>query len=168
MQYEDEPTQVIETDHGGSLAARAQARRQAILNRKTVRLEVPGYENILEVEYRGLTYAEGKRIISRHERQADDAIRDIYVAADQLMLASVNSYELVDGDRTELGMPWGKELARSLGVKVDDAMTARQAMIAAFATDLHLTRHWADYVEWLGSAQDEADEEQRADFSRSR
>lgn len=148
----------------GSLQARAAARRDALLKRQTTIMEVPGYEGILAVEYRAITYAEGRKIATRHERQRDEATREVYVAADQLIAASVNAYELQEGkEGKELGVGWGLALAKMLGVDTTD-MTIRQATLACFARDTFLTRHWSDYVEWLSSAEADVDEEQRADF----
>lgn len=149
-----------------SLQARAEARREALLQRQTTIIEVPGYEGILAMEYRAMTYAEGRKINARHERQRDEATRELYVAADQLIAASVNAHELTEGknESTPLEVGWGVALARMLGVEVAEGTTVRQAMMGCFARDTFLTRHWADYVEWLSSAEADVDEEQRADF----
>jgi hypothetical protein len=149
----------------GSLAARATARRQEISERKSLVLEVPGYEGLLAVEYRALAYHEGRKIAARHQRQHDDAVREIYIAADQLIRASVNSYELrEDGTSIELGIGWGRELAERLGIKIHDTTTARQAVLACFPSDVLLTRHFVEYGEWLQDTQSDVDDEQRADF----
>jgi hypothetical protein len=155
----------MSTNGSASLQARAQARREALLDRQTTIIEVPGYEGILAMEYRAMPYAEGRKINARHERQRDEATRELYVAADQLIAASVNAHELSDDGTTKpLEVGWGAPLARMLGVEVDDTTTVRQAMMACFARDTFLTRHWAEYIEWLSSAEGDADEEQRADF----
>jgi len=154
----------MESNGAGSLQARAQARREVLLDRQTTRLEVPGYEGILEVEYRAMTYAEGRKINARHERQRDEATREIYTAADQLIAASVNAYEITPEGAKELNVGWGPALAKMLGIDVE-GLTVRQAVLACFTRDTFLTRHWAEYVEWLSSAEADVDEEQAADFS---
>ena len=162
---EDQITEQMDANGAGSLAARARTRRDHLLERKTTTIEVPGYDGILSVEYRAITYSEGRRIAGRHERQSDDAIRELYIACDQLMTASVNAYELSDeAEPRSLNTGWGVPLAQMLGIEVFDTMTPRQAMIACFARDVFITRHWAEYTEWLSGAQIEADEEQRQDF----
>lgn len=155
----------IEGVDRNSLAARAQRRREDLLNRQTTVLEVPGYEGVLAVEYRALSYAEIRRISRRNERVSDESTRELYVGADTLMAASVNSYELLeDGNRKELEMGWGVTLARALGVEIPDTMTARQALFACFPRDMLMTAHVLEYGEWLSSAEGDVDEEQRRDF----
>jgi len=164
---EDVEREEIEASNG-SLASRAAGRRQEISERKAVVLEVPGYEGVLAVEYRALTYSEGRKIAARHQRQSDDAVRELYTAVDQLIRASVNSYELLeDGSKRELGVGWGRDLAMMLGVEIYDQTTARQAVLASFANDVLMTRHYIDYSEWLQNVQEEIDEEQRVDFPRT-
>jgi len=153
----------VDTNGAGSLAARAQARREALLDQQTTIIEVPGFEGILAMEYRAMSYGEGRKINQRHERQRDDATRELYVAADQLIAASVNALELDGTEATPLDLRWGAELAQRLGIDVE-GMTARQAMMACFVRDTFLTRHWADYIEWLSTATADVDEEQAQDF----
>lgn len=154
----------MDTNGTGSLAARAKARREALLDQHSTTIEVPGYEGVLAVEYRALGYAETRKIAARHQRQSDEATQELYIASDQLIAASINAYELHDdGTREELGVGWGLGLASMLGVDTD-GLTPRQAMFGCFARDVFVTRHWADYIEWLSSAQADVDEVQRADF----
>lgn len=174
VQDQEEVTEQVESTEGsaqeisngaGSLQARARHRRDRLLKHKTTIIEVPGYEGILAVEYRAISYQEGRKIAARQERQSDEALRELYIAADQLIAASVNAYEVTDdGDQKPLNMGWGVALARMLGVDIYEGMTLRQAVMACFVRDTFLTRHWAEYTEWLGSAQVDADEEQRQDF----
>jgi hypothetical protein len=153
----------VDTNGAGSLAARASARREALLSAHSTIMEVPGYEGILAVEYRAMDYAEGRKIGAKHERQRDEATRELYTAADQLIAASINSFDLTEGQPRELNLSWGLALAKMLGVDAE-GMTARQATMACFARDTLLTRHWAEYIEWLSSAETDVDEEQAADF----
>jgi hypothetical protein len=149
----------------GSLAERAQARREELQKRHTVCLEPPGYEGLLEVEYRVLTYADIKKIAARNERVSDDAMRDLYMAADGLLTASINSYEIVPGGgRRELGFGWGVQLGLALGYDVED-LTPRQALFACFPRDFLLFTHYnSDYNDWLQGTTDSVDEEQAEDF----
>ena len=151
----------------GSLADRAAARRKQLLERKTTILEVPGYEGILSMEYRALSYPEGRRIQSRNQRISDDAAREIASAADGLIMASEMAFEHdpESGDLKPLGMAWGIPLAQSLGVKVSETMTVRQAVMSCFAHDIWLMNHWNEYSIWAGNAQLDVDEDQRLDFS---
>lgn len=157
-----------DTNGRGSLAERAKARRDQLLDRQTVTLEVPGYEGILEVEYRALSYSESRKIVARHQRQRDDAVRELYIAADQLIAASINAYEITgDETRKALECGWGLQLARMLGVEVSEGTTARQAIFKCFARETLLSAHYIEYTEWLSSADAEADQEQRVDFQQT-
>jgi hypothetical protein len=162
--------QVRESDFLTSLSERARARRQQLQRQRTVILKVPGWENWLEVEYRALSWAEMRMISGRHERISDDATRDLYVAADTLILASVNSYALDDeGKRHELGLHWGIELAQRFGVDVDEGTTARRAVMSFFFHDLQLMGHCnMDYGEWLQSTEEDIDREEHEVFPPSR
>lgn len=166
---EDIETAVSEASNG-SLSARAAQRRKTLSEERSSIIEVPGYEGILAVEYRALSYSEARKVVARHERVKDEATRDLYIAADHLIRASVNSYELVDGDvekRRELGHGWSLSLARELGIEVDETMTVRQAVLACFPRDTLLGAHYADYSGWLNNIEQEIDEEQRKDFHKT-
>jgi len=159
--------------HSGSLAERAAARRQQLLERTTTILDVPGYEGILQMEYRALSYAEIRRIGSRNGRISDDAAREQATSADMLIMASEQAYELDPetpddfSKRKALGMGWGVPLARNLGVQVSETMTVRQAVMACFAHDTWLVQHYREWDTWASEAQIDVDEEQRLDFSRT-
>jgi hypothetical protein len=154
----------------GSLAARARTLRQQRLANQTITIEAPGLlAGILAIEYRATSYAESKRIATRHERQQDLAVRDLYMAADHLLLASVNAFEINERGETqrELGFGWGISLAQALDVKLSEAATARQALMAIvedYASDVQLVTHYNVYTEWLGGAFQEVDEQQQVDF----
>jgi hypothetical protein len=75
-----------------SLAERARERRRQLETRHTTVLEPPGYEGLLAVEYRVITYGDVRKITQRHERIQDDATRELYSAADHLIMASINSW----------------------------------------------------------------------------
>ena len=57
----------MESNGAGSLQARAQARREVLLDRQTTRLEVPGYEGILEVEYRAMFDEAGDAYLASYD-----------------------------------------------------------------------------------------------------
>jgi hypothetical protein len=130
-------------------------------------LEVPGYEGILSMSYRALSYPEGRRIQQRNHRISDDAARELASAADGLIMASLEAFEHDEktGELKGLGMAWGIQLARNLGVEVFETMTIRQAVMGCFAYDIWLMNHWNEYSVWAGTAQIDVDEDQRLDFS---
>lgn len=165
----DQSTEVVyEVSANGpspSLAARASHRREMLLEQHSIVLEVPGYEGVLAVEYRAVGYPESKRIHERLRRIRDEAERELYVAADHLLVASTNSFEMSEHGSRELGHGWGLELARELGIEIGEGMSARQAVLACFPREqLLLTHFYVDYSEWLSGATLEVDSEQARDF----
>ena len=152
----------------GSLAARAKARRQQLLERNTVILEPGEYEGIIAIEYRAISYEETRRIGERLNRITNAAERDLYLACDALIAACVQTYEIdTKGRRNELNAPLGVPLAIALGVEGVAELSPRQAMLGTFTDHIRLMVHYAEYNEWLAGAQVDVDEEQAADF-RSR
>jgi hypothetical protein len=148
-----------------SLARRAQVRRAELSARRTVQLPVPGYQDILVVEYRALTYAEVKRITTKTERIRDEAAQDLAAYTDQLLLASTNAWEIApDGTRTELGTGWTIELVRAMGSPPD--LSLRQSFMAVL-TDVLVIQHYAEYSQWLQGAEYDIDNEAAQDFPKT-
>jgi hypothetical protein len=149
-----------------SLAARARVRREELSARRTIQLLVPGYQDMLEMEYRALTYREVKHITNRTERIRDEAAQDLAAYADQLLLASTQAWEVApDGTRTELSSAgWTMELMVALGV--EPGMTMRQSLMAVL-TDVLLIQHYAEYSQWLQGAEYDIDNEAAQDFPKT-
>jgi hypothetical protein len=140
-----------------SLAARARVRREELSARRTIQLLVPGYQDMLEMEYRALTYREVKHITNRTERIRDEAAQDLAAYADQLLLASTQAWEVApDGTRTELSSALG----------VEPGMTMRQSLMAVL-TDVLLIQHYAEYSQWLQGAEYDIDNEAAQDFPKT-
>lgn len=152
-----------------SMAERAEQRRRHLLSQNTETFDVPGYIGILRVEYRAMDYKELRKIAARHQRVKDDADQELYIAADTLIAASENSFEVLPGEKEgeervrELGLTWGLSLARELGVTTPGD-TARQAVFAVFPQKTWLTQHYTDYTDWLRGIGVQVDEEQSAEF----
>jgi hypothetical protein len=163
----DEP-QVVVTQNGaptGSMAERARALRTEFLLRETVVIEVAGYEGILAVEYRGLDWSEARKLANRNERVGED-IRELYSAADQMITASVNAYDVGVEPKRELGFGWGIELAKHLGVERADELTARQAVLACFPGryQFKLAQHANELGDWFLGNMTDTDSWQAQDF----
>ncbi len=164
-----EVTYEVESNHTGpssTLAERARARREKLVNQQTIVLEVPSYEGILAVEYRALDYFESRRIGDRLNRIKDEGERDLYLACDTLIAASINAFELGQENVRELGVGWGQQLAKHLGVDVADDATARQAVLSCFPRSQSAVVAFAEYTDWLTGALVDVDDEQRPDFPR--
>jgi hypothetical protein len=149
------------SSNGSSLAARAQARRAQLSAKRTVTLPVPGYQDMLSVEYRVLTYAETKRIVARNERIREEAVQDLTNYADQLIAASVTAYELPS--KRELGAGWTLSLCKEMGVEIGEGMTTRQALFSVL-DDILLFKHYMEYMEWMQGAEADIDSEQSEAF----
>jgi hypothetical protein len=120
---------------------------------------------VLAVEYRAVSYQESKRIQERLARVKDEAEKEIYAAADHLLLASFNAYDLTCSPVREIGFGWGIGLAKAMEVEISEGMTPRQALLACFPREqLLLTHFYNDYSDWLSGATVDVDEEQVRDF----
>lgn len=168
----DQQTEVMEVEVNGvggnttSLAERVQARRRQLERQHTIVLEPPGYGGLLAVEYRPIAYSEVRALVRRHERIQDEATQELYQAADGLLMACINSYDISGGGKVALNLRWGVELAHLLGYSdtVDDAFTARQALFACFPRDTSVISHYGEYFAWLTDIEDQLDREQMEDF----
>ena len=148
-----------------SLAARAKVRRAELSETRTTEMPVPGYQDMLVIEYRALTYSEVKRITQRTSLIRDEASRDLAAYADQLLLAARNAWEITPaGKRKHLGNGWTQELLLALGAPI--GLTARQ-MLFAVLSDLLLVQHYIEYSQWLQGAEYDIDDEATKDFSKT-
>jgi hypothetical protein len=136
-----------------SLREKVQARRAALQSNTTETFDVPGYEGILKVRYRVLSWREITRINERvgKIKGLDDADTQLYVAADTLIVASEAVYDAgldadKEGDDQPAGPKWGVQLAHDLGFP--DPTTPRQAVFAIFARDTQVITHWQTVMGW--------------------
>jgi hypothetical protein len=91
----------------GSLRDRMKARAEQMELHRTERFPVPGYAAVLEVELRTQNWEESRRIGDRHQRQRDQATRDLYVAADTIIETTVSFWEVDDaGHRERVDTSW--------------------------------------------------------------
>lgn len=143
-----------------SLQAIVRAGRARAQRRKTLHMEIPGYDSTLakdgvEVEcslwasYRALTYEQVQEIEGGHPT---------HDAADTLSQACVDTFLLdADGVRYPLGIRLGLELARFVGI--DEAETDRQAVFLIFDTDTRVILQAGQYQKWLGGVNTMVDDE---------
>ena len=148
-----------------SLAARAAARRAELSATRTCELPVPGYQDMLVIGYRALTYPEVKRISQRTAIIRDEAERDLATYADQLLLASTDAWEITQqGMRRHVGSGWTSGVLQTLGA--DLGMTGRQMLLGVLPA-LLLIQHYTEYFEWLQGAEYDIDTEQSKDFPKT-
>ena len=69
----------------GSFEARMQERRRQREQRSTELFTPPGFEDLFRVELRVVGYRRLADISLRHQRQADEGMQALYIAADQLL-----------------------------------------------------------------------------------
>jgi hypothetical protein len=156
-----EPTQA------GSLADRARQRRESIRKQNTERFTVPGYDGIIEAEYRLLDWKRIGKVQAAHDqlRRRDEDLAVLYSAADLLIAANVDIVDLTGPDPKSLGLTWGPALARELGVEdLPDNCTPRQALLAILVVDSRVIDHFRDYERWQQGHAPRTDEEAVRDF----
>ncbi len=83
----------------GSFEARMRLRRTEREQRTTEMFEPPGFEDLFRVEMQVLGYRQLADLSLKHQRQRDDAMRSLYLAADQVLAATV-AFHLIQDDGT--------------------------------------------------------------------
>lgn len=148
----------------GSLASRVERRSQELQSRVSEVFPIPTWEDILAVELRLVGWEALRRIITKHERQRAEAIRELYVAVDQLLLGTVQFFEInpEDNSRQEVEQTW-ISLARATGKVLPDSLTPRQAVIALVG-DTNALILWREWQEWMATRRGEVDGEVAEDF----
>lgn len=147
---------------GGSLAERMKERAAALEANQTHRFPIPGWEELLEVELKSLSYATIRRVIQRLDRVKDVGTHDLYAMADQIATATEGLYEITpDGESRPLDDDWIR-LANRLP-DAPEGMTTRQAVLFLVGDKrIHfLVQEWG---EWAKSVRTEVDEEVARDF----
>jgi hypothetical protein len=150
----------------GSLADRIKQRREALENQTTTVLELPGYEDMLAVEFRLLGWQLQRKIAERHVRIKDKAIRELYTAADTLLTAQIGTYEITEsGEQKPISDDWFGLCARA-GISLRDDTTLRQAMIALL-TDSGVTSLVIEWNEWAENRGKDVGDDVVRGFARS-
>lgn len=146
----------------GSLADRLQKRSQEIEHTISAVFPVPTLDDILGVELRIVGWEALRKIVTKHERQQVPAMRELYVAADQILAGTVRFYELEDTRRTPVDHTW-QELARATGRPLPEDLTPRRALIALMG-DTNVAILWQQWQEWMTTRRPEVNEEVASDF----
>lgn len=147
----------------GSLASRMEHRAQEIESAVTEIFPIPMWEDILAVELSLVGWERLRKMVAKHNRQRNEAIRELYVAADQLLAATVAFYEVgEDNAQTPVEQTW-ITLARATGKPLSDDLTPRQAVIALMG-DTNVLVLWKEWQDWQSSRRGETDEEVAKDF----
>lgn len=145
------------TSQPGSLKDYIVAARSAELRAKTADFEVPGYGGRLWATLRGLDdYSEMRGVITANERVPDAATMELNIAADTLLLASVDCFGLRNGEKESLDVRLGLPLSQCLGMT--DSETNRQAIFEVFPDTMSVMTMYAQYDNWLKGEGREADQ----------
>lgn len=127
----------------GSLQAQLRAMAQRTQQRKTVDLAIPGYDGRLWGTFRALDdYSEHRKIVARHERLQTEQ-QELYIAADTLIAASVDTFAVLeDGQREPLNLRLGLALAGYLGL--EGAETDRQAVFMLISSTMQIVELYVE------------------------
>jgi hypothetical protein len=150
----------------GSLRDRMATRSRDLEAQATQRFSVPGYDDMIELELRTLGWDKIRRISDRHVRRRDQGIRDLYVAADVLLAATVRFHALGGGP---LESGW-VELARNAKSSLPENVTPRQSVLSLLRADrtTAVIDLWNEWGEWNGTQRTTLGEELGEDFTRTR
>ena len=86
----------------GSLAGRMAERADYLQKHDTAWFGIPGFEDILEVELRALSYKTSVGIRERLNKVHDTATRELYALADTITFATEGFRQVYDEDPTPL------------------------------------------------------------------
>jgi hypothetical protein len=151
-----------------SLEARMAQRAKQIEEQTSDIFPVPLWEDMLAVELRFVGWTTGlRKIVERHKKVRDPAVNELYIAADQVLLATEGFYMVSEGPkgevRTKANTTW-VQLARATGKKLPDNLSARQAMVALMG-DTNVLFLWNTWQDWMRSERGTLEEEVVQDFS---
>lgn len=149
-----EPIETAEpVDAGPSLQQRiAQREREhEQAPEHTIILPVPGFEDILAVQYRALSVREMFAIETRVTKTIKDEYeQNLFGAADKLINACERIVEPTSDPDTfnDTGYQWGTKAARELFNRtLPEPSTARQALLSIFREEESLFAHFTAYEE---------------------
>jgi hypothetical protein len=150
----------------GSFEARMQERRVQREQRTTELFDVPGFEDIFRVEMQVVGFKPMSDIALRHQRNRDDGMRALAIAAEQVMAATV-AFHLIRDDGTTApaeGDPSWVDMARAYDPTLDAMVRPRVALIRLLEGPgvLALNNEW---FEWNTRGNQQVDKELAADFS---
>lgn len=151
-------------DGNVSFEARMQKRRVQREQRTTEIFEVPGFEDLFKVEMQVVGYKRLADIALANQRQRDDALKTLAIAAEQIIAATAGFYKIQDDGslaRAE-GATW-QMFARAFDPSLDQTVKPRVALVRLLEGQGVLTLHSEWYI-WNGRGSEEVDEELVKDF----
>jgi hypothetical protein len=153
-----------------SLRDRMRARAAEMELSRTERFDVPGYSGVVEVEMRTLGWDTVRKINDRHQRIREPGVRDLHIAGDIILEATVGFWEVDDsGNRAKVETNW-LELAQAALPHLRENATPRQALMALTKADrtTRLIDLWNEWGEWNSAERTSIGEELADDFEKTR
>lgn len=155
-QVDEQPSVV-----SSSLGDRMRRRARQLEQRYTEVFPLPRFEDILGVELRAMGYEAMRKIGQRHQRVRNEALQELYIAADTVIAATESFFEFAGNERQSITTSW-QRLAVDVKEVAGD-VTPRQAIIALLG-DTNVVFLFNDYQEWLRATRPDFEEEMSADF----
>jgi len=150
-----------------SFESRLQERRKQRESRTTETFDTPGFEDLFKVEMQAIGYKRLADLTNRHARVRDESLRTLYIAADQVLAATVAFHKVMPDGTLELaeGATW-MALAKAFDPTLDGTVRPRAALIRMLDGTgvLELCNDW--YV-WNTRGNAQVDKELGADFQET-
>ena len=156
------PTDVEVRDQ--SFEDRMRARRLQREQRSTETFDVPGFEDLFKVEMQVIGYKRLADVALRHNRVRDEALRTLYIAADQILMATVGFHRVKDdGGFVEAEGDTWLALARTFDNTIDSTVRPRPALIRLLEGSGVIALN-NDWYEWNTRGNQDVDKELMGDF----
>jgi hypothetical protein len=149
----------------GSLEARVAERRKKLESQTTAMFEVPGYEDLFQVELQMIGWKRLRSIAAGHERVRDDAQRELRTAADHLLAATVGFHAVVDDEGTTEpaeDASWRK-IASAADPSIDGSVPTR-ALLTRFLGESPTIFLWTEWQEWMKTGASKLERDLEKDF----
>jgi len=144
-----------------SLAGRMASRSEELAKNTTEVFPLPGWEDILGVELRVLSYTTIRKIGQRNNKVRDEVTSELYNLTDQIAAATEGFVEIEGEKQTPIDETW-VSLANKLP-DAPDSLTLRQAVLFVVG-DKRIHFLAADWMEWARTSSHDVDKEVGSDF----
>jgi hypothetical protein len=164
--YEPGPPEAVEEPQtrDDSLSGRMKQRAEQLSAQKTEIFDVPGFEGIVAVEFRMLSYERSRKIGQANDKVRSVAMRELYNMADQLVIATERFYEVMpDGTRKPVNHDWVSLARGGLDRPLPAGLTPRQALLAVVG-DRRVSFLYGEWEDWQRGERTEIDSEVVRDF----
>lgn len=152
--------------NGDSLSARMRRRAHELETQITEVFPIPGWEDLIGVEMRSLSYQTQRHIEDRNVRVRETSTRELYTMADKLVTATEGLYELSGNEKRALDDTW-QTLARRAFKSLPETLTPRQALLKIVGDD-RLAYLFSEWLEWGRSVRPGIDQDVTRDFETTR